>query len=179
VTEPGGLSSEHALIARIQRGDAEAFRELYYAHSRAVYRYVALKIGQPQEAEDITADTFIKAWQAFPRYKPGQTPVAAWLLRIAHNIVIDRYRQKRPSLLPFLWDRGGVEPHFSAIDDRDVIRRGFNTLSYDEQVILYLHYFDERTIKEIAQFMSKTANAVQVAEFRALRKLRRELADER
>ena len=74
MSQENSQTSEHALIARIQAGDPEAFRELYDRHARLIYRYVALKVGQPQDVEDITAETFIKAWQALPAISPARPP---------------------------------------------------------------------------------------------------------
>ncbi|MCA1553769.1 MAG: RNA polymerase sigma factor, partial [Chloroflexi bacterium] len=166
---------EHELITRIKQGDKDAFSELYDQHVRLVYRYIMARVGNAQEAEDLTADTFAKAWQHMPKYEVRETPIAAWLLRIAHNRVVDTHRKPQPILFPLQWTHAQEETRFSTVDNRDVIQRAFNALSYDEQVMLYLHYLDERTIKEIAELLGRTPNAVQVAEFRALRRLRKAL----
>src|SRR5207245_2125482 len=85
------VHDEEALIDRAQRGERSAFAELYDRHVDAVYRYIAFRVRDEDEAEDVTSEVFIKAMGALPRYEPRQ-PFLAWLYRIARNAVIDRLR---------------------------------------------------------------------------------------
>ncbi len=69
-----------------------AFDQLYGDFLQRVYGYVRAQVGVAADAEDVTAQVFIKAWEAYPRYQPqGATP-AAWLFRIARNAVLDHLR---------------------------------------------------------------------------------------
>jgi RNA polymerase sigma-70 factor (ECF subfamily) len=166
------------LVERFQRGDTAAFQALYDQYLRLVYRYVQVRVGDPQEAEDLTAETFIKAWHGLEKYECRDKPVGAWLFRIAHNLIVDKYRQKRSlaGWLPF--QIGALERQFARIEQQDEIRRAFGTLNYEQQVILHMHFFEDYTVEEVATFLDKSPNAVRVAQFRALRRLRQFMENE-
>ncbi len=170
------------LVHLIQSGDREAFRAFYDQHLRLVYRYIDVRVGDPADTEDLVSETFIRAWKALPKFKCGEKPVGAWLLRIAHNLVIDKYRQQRSlaSWLPWHQDVSRAaarqtERPFERVEHRDEIRRAFGTLNYEQQVILHMHFFEDSSIEEVARFLGKSPNAVRVAQFRALRRLRQAL----
>jgi RNA polymerase sigma-70 factor (ECF subfamily) len=166
------LHEDCTLVERIQRGDTAAFQALYDKYLRLVYRYVHVRVGDPQEAEDLTAETFIKAWHGLEKYECRDKPVGAWLFRIAHNQIVDKYRKRSvlTDWLPFYI--GAPERQFARIEQQDEIRRAFGTLNYEQQVILHMHFFEDYTVEEVARFLDKAPNAVRVAQFRALRRLR-------
>lgn len=169
------LKLEHTLVQRIQRGEKEAFRDLYDRYARLVYRYIFLRVRNPQDAEDLTAETFTKAWRAIGSYEWRDTPLGAWLFRIAHNLIVDRSRRKQDLLGWLPWRQGQEESQFAQIEARDEIQRAFDALSTEQQMIVYLHFFEGYDLAEVARFMGKTANAVTVAQFRALQRMQKVL----
>ena len=171
------MHEDCALVERIQRGDRDAFQTLYDKYWRLVYRYIQVRVGDTQDTEDLVADTFVKGWQGMARFECRDKPVVAWLLRIAHNLIADKYRRRNPitDLLP--WRHVALERQFAHLDNQDEIRRAFNTLNEEQQVILHLHFFEDYGIDEVAGFLGKTPNAVRVAQFRALRRLRQVLEE--
>src|SRR5688572_18495502 len=90
------------LIKRAVEGDAEAFGILYVRYMDAIYRYIFFRIHEEAEAEDLTEEVFIRAWEALPNYQLGQFPFTSWLYRIAHNLVIDHHRKRKAEPLPDL-----------------------------------------------------------------------------
>src|SRR3954454_6470557 len=82
-------------VARSIDGDAFAFAELYDRHVVRVYRHAYYVVNDRNVAEDLTAQTFLKAWQAIGRFNIGGAPFIAWLLPIAHNVCISYLRSKR------------------------------------------------------------------------------------
>lgn len=94
-------SSDAALIHRAQAGDQQAFGTLVQQHQGRVHSFVWRLCGNPDHALDITQDTFIKAWQALPDWRP-EARFQTWLLRIARNTAIDALRRTRhqPEPLP-------------------------------------------------------------------------------
>ncbi len=167
------------LVEQIQSGDREAFRVFYDKYLRLVYRYIDVRVGDPADTEDLTSETFIRAWKALPKFKCGEKPVGAWLLRIAHNLIVDKYRQKRTLADWLPWHASAAarqaERPFDAVENRDEIRRAFGALNYEQQVILHMHFFEDCPIEEVARFLGKSPNAIRVAQFRALRRLRQTL----
>src|SRR5205809_1149631 len=86
---------ERMLAARAIQRDAEAFAELYDQNVVRVYRHIYYLVNDSREAEDLTAQTFLKAWEAIDRYHDRGAPIIAWLLRIGHNLTISYLRSKR------------------------------------------------------------------------------------
>ena len=83
------------LVLRAIQRDQDAFGELYDRHVSRVYKHIYYMVGNSAEAEDLTAQTFLKAWEAIPRYKERGAPFVAWLLRIAHNLTVSHLRSRR------------------------------------------------------------------------------------
>ena len=90
--------SEHDLISRAQKGDAEAYGDLYEHYLDTIYRYIYYRVHNHQDAEDLTETVFLKAWQSLPNYRIGKTPFVAWIYRIAHNMVIDHHRTRKETV---------------------------------------------------------------------------------
>ena len=86
------------LIARAIDGEAAAVGDLYERYLQSIYRYVYYQVKDPVDAEDLTETVFLKAWEALPRARPKASTFRAWLYRIAHNAVVDRYRRRRPTV---------------------------------------------------------------------------------
>ena len=84
-----------AIVQQAQNGEAAAFGQLYEIYSDRVFRYVAYRVDSDADAEDITEDVFIRMLEAIGSFKWRDVPFSAWLMRIAHNRVIDYYRRSR------------------------------------------------------------------------------------
>ncbi|PKB78376.1 MAG: hypothetical protein BZY88_18585 [SAR202 cluster bacterium Io17-Chloro-G9] len=80
---------EEELVRAAQRGQRDAFARLYEIHVERVYRYLLSRLGQPADAEDVTAEVFIRAMKSLRSYKTRGTPLIAWLYRIAHNQAVN------------------------------------------------------------------------------------------
>ncbi len=85
--------SDQELVARSQRGDQAAFGQIYTRYERAVYRYVYHMIGDPDEAEDIKQDCFVKAHRTLPGFR-GDCSLLTWLLKVAGNLCRDRIKSR-------------------------------------------------------------------------------------
>ena len=88
--------SEKDLLGLAMQGDKEAYGALYQLYLEKVYRYVYFKVGDKEDAEDITENVFIRTWTAIHQ-KKGHIVIEnfkAWIYRAAHNLVIDHYRKK-------------------------------------------------------------------------------------
>lgn len=89
------MKEEERLIKEAQSGKAEAFGKLYDDHISRIYRFILLKVSRKTDAEDITHQVFLSAWQNIRSYKIQGNPFSSWLYKIAHNAVIDFYRTQK------------------------------------------------------------------------------------
>lgn len=88
-SDPTNDSDERAAVAAAQR-DPARFDELYEANFERVYAYVARRVGDPDDARDLTAEVFHRVLQHLPRFEWRGVPFAGWLMRIAANAIADR-----------------------------------------------------------------------------------------
>ena len=91
------MPTESELVALAVRRDAAAFGQLYQIHLDSIYRYIYYRVGNAAEAEDLTEQVFLKAWEHIAAYDQRGLPFAAWLYRVAHNLVVDYHRTRRPT----------------------------------------------------------------------------------
>jgi RNA polymerase sigma-70 factor (ECF subfamily) len=89
------LSGDSKLVERCLQGDDAAWETVVNSHGRRVYNLSYRYTGRKDEAEDLTQDIFIRVYQNLKSYRPDAGSFQNWILRIARNLVIDRYRQSR------------------------------------------------------------------------------------
>ncbi len=168
--------TEQELVERLQEREPGAFRILYEQYAPVLYRYIRFRLQSDADTEDLMAEVFIKAWQALPTYEWRGVPLQAWLFRIAHNLIVDHFRKQKVSFtnLPD-WIRSNGHREYERIENQDVIARAFRTLSEEQQIVLYLSYYESYSNKDVAEALGMTANAVGVMKFRALKRLNRAL----
>ena len=89
------LDNEDRLVELAMSGDFDAFAAIYSLHLNAIYRYIYYWTGDTQDAEDLTEQVFLKAWEALSNYKPVGCRFINWLYRISHNTVVDHHRRRK------------------------------------------------------------------------------------
>jgi RNA polymerase sigma-70 factor, ECF subfamily len=177
-------NEEQRLVARATRRDSAAFGVLYESHLDRVYRYIYYRVGSTAEVEDLAEQVFLKAWEAIDRYEPRGVPFVAWLYRLAHNLVIDHYRARRPTLP--LEDVGEAEePGVNILDavesqvDAEAVRQAVRKLSPEHQQLLVLRFVEGMSHAEVAQITGKSEGATRVVQYRALQSLAKAMQGER
>jgi RNA polymerase sigma-70 factor, ECF subfamily len=178
---PNLIAEEQLLVERAKR-DPEAFGHLYDLYFGRIYAYVYRKTGDRQLAEDLTADTFMKALAHIKRYTYTGQPFAAWLYRIASNVVTDHYRSRRVTApldagLQIAGSEGDPEEAALHLDNQQAVARAIQTLSPDQQDVILLRFSAGLKLKEIAQVIGKTEGAVKALMFRALGGLKGKLTE--
>jgi RNA polymerase sigma-70 factor (ECF subfamily) len=177
-------SDEAVLIQRAVGHDAEAFGKLYDIHVDRIYRHVYYRVGNEHDAEDLTQQVFLKAWQAIHRYKTTASPFVAWLITISHNIVVDFYRTRRDKSYleaEVLADGPASRPEAvaEASFEQQRLRRAILQLGGDEQQVVILRFIEGFEFAEIASILKKKEGNVRVILHRALAKLRNILEKEK
>jgi len=165
------------LVQRAVEHDAEAFGKLYDMHVDRIYKHIYYRVGNEADAEDLTQQVFLKAWQAIHRYKKTTSPFIAWLMTISHNQVIDFYRTRKDKAYieaEILADGPASRPEQTteASFEQQRLRRVILQLGGDEQQVVILRFIEGFEFAEIASVMKKKEGNVRVILHRALVKLR-------
>ncbi len=172
--------SETTLIHQAQQGDAKAFGQLYDRYAERVYRYLAFRLRDPMEAEDLTAETFVKAWQHIRDYRPHTAPWSAWLFRIAHNVWVDHWRRGTRRATVALEQAGTIPNGTSAkalaqVVSRADLERGLAQLTELQQQVIMLRFIAECSVAETAHVMRRSEEAVKDLQHKGLVALRKSL----
>ena len=152
----------------------QAFLELYDREAPVVLAYLRAATGD--DAEDLAAETFLRAWRRWPAYRATDRPVRHWLFRIARNLAIDRARRRgRLMVLPLLRDAGGAGDALAAgVVDRVQLLAGLEALAPDERELLAMRAAG-LSFAEVGAQVGKTEAASRMAWHRAARRLQAHL----
>lgn len=163
--------------------DARAFGRLYDEYADRVYAFVRSRTDSAQDAEDITATVFLKAWEAIGSYDDRGLPFAAWLFRIARNAVVDEYRRKahRPVPVDEPIETGEVaEPTDVAViarADAERVRAVVRMLTEEQASVIAMRFWWDMSIRDTAEALNKNENAIKALQHRAVRTLARLLQE--
>jgi len=177
------VQEEESLVQRAQNSDAEAFSQLYERYFNKIFRYIALKIGNPAEAEDMAQQVFLKSLQSISSYRWRDVPFSAWLFRIAHNLVVDHLRKKtrQPTAsLENLPLAAGDDPQELALDnlDNERLKVATKQLTQAQQEVISLRFAGELPIAEVARIMGKKPGAIKALQHSAIVALRKLMTEE-
>lgn len=175
-----GKMQDQFLVAAALSGDEEAFGKLYDKYVDDIFRFVSFRVRNQAEAEDLSADVFLKAWQYLSGGSRGIENFKALLYRIARNVVIDHYRKSGRELLSIdesqwetLVDTSlNIEEHQQIKDDLRLVREAIEELLPDHRELILMRYADDLTIEEIAGISGKSKGAVRVTLHRAVKALK-------
>ena len=162
--------------------DAE-FTDLYRAHLRDVYSYAYYRIGNHHDAEDLTEQTFLQAWRHFERARreADGRPLRPWLIRIAHNLAANYYRDRARRPQTELEDAAVVSaPHATEqlVEGREELRdvlEGVAALPDDRREALIMRFALGMDNREIARALGRSEGATKVLIHRAIKQLEESL----
>jgi len=182
------MEDERELIKRAKDGEAEAFGLLYDYYLPKIYRFVLLKVSHREEAEDLTHQAFLRAWENVEKYKDEGFPFSSWLYKIARNAIIDHYRSTRHSK-----EEVTIEDVEELSDNEDLpldmkldqkieifrISTAIKKLKDVEQDIIIMRFVDDLPHEEVARAVGKSVSATKLIQHRAIKKIKELLAKER
>ena len=169
---------EAALVRHAANGDAAAWEPLVLAHQEAVFRLSYLLLGDPDDADDVAQETFLRAWNHLKRFDSTR-PLRPWLLSIASNLASNR-RRSAGRYLAALTRAFRNEPTISASTEEKSTRhmeaselwKAVQHLSVPDQQVIYLRYFLDLPVTETAQALQVAEGTVKSRLSRALDRLR-------
>jgi RNA polymerase sigma-70 factor (ECF subfamily) len=174
------------LVAAAQAGDHAAFGELWLRYRPQIQRFVASKLRDRDAVEDITSETFLRAWRALGTAQDQGRDVGSWLVRIAYNLVVDHARATARSWVIFtertgsddaagvafeLGPEAGVPEQHNRAGTSVHLRRYLDQLPARERQCLWLRFVDELSAAQIGESMGCTASAAKTVQYRAVRRL--------
>jgi len=175
---------EARLILLAQRGDQAAFETLYTNHLDMIYRYVFFRVGDTHEAEDLTEEVFVRAWESLAQYQSRDTRLASWLYRIAHNVTVDYHRRQPPPISlsePYLARLAAADNTERIADFQQTVGAlvaAIRQLEDTEQMVVILRFIEGLSHEETATTIGKSLEASRVIQHRALAKLGKALEGE-
>jgi RNA polymerase sigma-70 factor (ECF subfamily) len=182
--------SDQELIARTLGGDGGAFGILVERFQRKIYRVAYAIVRDDVEADTITQDTFIQAYTHLARFQ-GRSELETWLTRITINRSRDWLRRRkfvslfshddqsddREYVIEPVDDRPDAERQLMAHQLRAAITRAERTLSSQQKIIFRLRHYENHSLEEIAELLGLRSGTVRAHLFRAIHKVRKELAE--
>ncbi len=170
-------SSDSELISQAQKGEIEAFGELYARYSDRLFRYLRMRVDTAADAEDLCEATFLRSFEALDRYQERGHPFSAYLYQVARNLLVDHYRGRAPTFdLDETVDTLSEEPELLDEVERNEqfqqVAKALDRLPEDYQEVIRLRVVLELPTPTVADWMGRSPGAVRVLLHRALSALR-------
>ena len=168
------VADERLMIEAAQR-DPSRFAELYENNFHRVYAFIARRVRDRAEAEDLTAEVFHQALSNLERFEWRGVPFAAWLLRIAANTLADRWQRTSRNQEVQVDAPERVEPGVEAdVERHAMLFQLVERLPEDQRIVIVRRFVDEKSVREIAREMKRSEGAVKQLQFRAVQSLRQQ-----
>jgi len=167
--------ADERLLIEAAQADPARFADLYELNFERVYAYVVKRVQDRAESEDLTAEVFHQALANLKRFEWRGIPFAAWLFRIAANLISDRWQRSGREVTD---DSGIIESaqvspaEIEEVERRATIYRLVEDLPTDQKRVVLLRFVEQKSIKEVASAIRKTEGAVKQLQFRALTTLK-------
>ncbi|MAU10584.1 MAG: hypothetical protein CL607_12230 [Anaerolineaceae bacterium] len=169
---------QHELLARIQAGDTAAVMAAYEQHFDSLYRYVRLRVAQPELAEDIVSDVFVTLLDCVGQPCAPKTHLRGWLFKVARSQLSVHGNTR----LTLAWDaledwmpaltETNPEHTLGDVIDRQRLHHALQMLNNDHREVLLLRFGHQFSLQETADALDKSVSSVKSIQFRALQNLR-------
>lgn len=174
--------TEKQLIQRASRGDSDAFGSLMALHERVVYNLALRTTGNPDEAQDVAQEAFVRAWIALPNFR-ADSSFRTWIYRIVVNLCLNRFPSLRRDLNQLSEEDLADSPepvspfvdpvsHLENAEQRAQLHQAMKTLPESQRLMLTLRYQDEMPYEEIAALLNLPLGTIKTNLFRAKERLR-------
>lgn len=170
---------DNIYITKVLEGDRNAFAYLVDKYKTMVYSLALRLVKDREEAEEISQDAFIKAYQSLASFK-GKAKFSSWLYRIVYNTAISKLRQQPAGRVSLdesdIADTLYIESKqnydtLSAGERKKYLEKALDSLDMDEKMLVILYYYEERDLDEIATIAGLTKTNTKVKLFRARKKM--------
>ena len=173
--------SDERLLIEAAQNDPSRFAELYEQNFNRVYAYIARRVRDRAEIQDLTAQVFQKALANLGKFKWKGSPFAAWLYRIAANTIADEAKQKMREAGDQTSNHASSESSsakdLEAVERRARLFSAVDKLPDDQRRVIVMRFADEKSIRQIAAELGRSEGAVKQLQFRAVENLRNRLIE--
>lgn len=155
--------------------DERQLENLYRANFQKVYNYAYYRLLNAAEAEDATSAVFVKVVANIDKYDPSKASFSTWITRIAHNVLVDGYRTRKPTvpLDQVTVNEPSNEDDYPVLDDKqERVAKLLSNLSPEDRELVYLKYYQEKKNIDIAQLLDMNPSTVATRLRRALQTMR-------
>jgi RNA polymerase sigma-70 factor, ECF subfamily len=168
------------LIARARDGDEKAYGKIFRLCYEDIFDYIARRVGNRVDAEDLTMQVFAKGLKAVGSYEDRGLAVKAWLYRIAHNAVVDHFRIQKPSVdleeVGEIADGTDIEAMIARQEEQQMLYGEIASLPVAQAEVLILRFIEDRSVAETAMILEKKEVTVRALQFKGIKNLRLRLA---
>lgn len=176
---------EVMLVAASKKGDQDAFAQLVQQHQRRVFNLVFRMLQQYEEANEITQETFLAAWQGLPSFR-GDARFSTWLYRIAYNCALKQLELRKrdkalqgaiqaEQVLAVANQEGRVEAALESRAQQVLVREQLATLPSKYRIVLILRHLQDMTYEEMAEILTMPIGTIKTHLFRARNLLKERL----
>ncbi len=171
--------TESLLRERAVALDPAALAEIYDRYSGKIYSYIYHRVGDAVTAEDLVGDVFVRMIEAIRGDRAWSTSLQGWLYRIAHNLIVDRFRRSRETVsLDEGWMAAESSSYsFETLFASNQVREGMDLLTDEQQQVVVLKFVEGLSNAEVAEILNKTEGAIKALQHRALITLKRVVTD--
>lgn len=171
--------SDERTAVEAAQNDPGCFAELYERNFHQVYAYIARRVQDRSEAQDLTAHVFQQALANIGKFKWRGAPFVTWLYRIAANAIADQARKKSREVTETEGaTKTSVAADLEQVERRARLFRAVDALPEDQRKVILLRFGEEKSIREIALDLNRSEGAVKQLQFRGLENLRARLREE-
>lgn len=174
---------DHQIIEQVLKGDIAAFSKLIALHESMLYTLSLGILKNKQDAEEVTQDAFVKAYQSLPHFK-GDSSVSTWLYKIVYHTAISALRLRKQEAIDLEGAAGRVPDadhssnpiqHLAGLDRKKALKMALMQLDDDDAFLVLLYYYKEQSIQEIGQITGLSESNIKVKLHRARRQLQQYL----
>ncbi len=162
-------------MTQVAQGDREAFTALFHSLHRRIFFYLLHLMGDEEDAQEATAETFAEVWRCASRFQ-GRSKASTWIMGIARNVAFRELRRRRA-------DHDDLDAHHELKDSdahrfierlerRDLLAKGLAALSPAHREVLILAFYHDLSYQEIAELVGIPVNTVKTRVFHAKRALK-------
>jgi RNA polymerase sigma-70 factor (ECF subfamily) len=174
--------SDAILVARARNGNTDSYGVLYRRYADSVYRYLFVRLGEAQEAEELTADVFFRSYQALETYRERGWPFSSFLYQVAKDVLIDHFRRQKREIgfsipEPALESLQPLDEHDNRDEQIRDLRRAMDEIPSNYREVIILRIILAMPASVVANWMNMTEGATRVVLHRALTALRGRLQE--